>query len=49
MCVCMCVCVCVCASTYSADLFTILNRYHSDFSLKVLENIYILTYKPSTP
>ena len=29
------------ASTYSADLFTILSRSHSDFHLKVLETIYI--------
>ena len=36
-----------CASTYSADLFTILSRYHSDFHLKVLETIYILIHKPS--
>ena len=36
-----------CASTYSADLFTILSRSHSDFHLKVLETIYTLTHKPS--
>ena len=38
---------CEYASTYSADLFTILSRSHSDFYLKVLETIYILTHKPS--
>ena len=36
-----------CASTYSADLLTILSRSHSDFHLKMLETIYILTHKPS--
>ena len=36
-----------CASSYSADLFTILSRSHSDFHLKVLETIHISTYKPS--
>ena len=36
-----------CASTYSADLFTILSRSHSDLYLKVLEAVYILTHKPS--
>ena len=35
-----------CASSYSVDLFTILSRSHSDFHLKVLETIYILTHKP---
>ena len=38
---------CFCASTYSADLFTILSRSHSDFHLKVFETISILTHKPS--
>ena len=36
-----------CASTYSEDLFTILSRVHSDFHLKMLETIYILTHEPS--
>ena len=36
-----------CASSQSADLFTILSRSHSDFNLKVLETIHILTHKPS--
>ena len=36
-----------CASSYSEDLFTILSRSHSDFHLKVLETIHILTHKPS--
>ena len=36
-----------CASSYSANLFTILSRSHSDFHLKVLETIHILTHKPS--
>ena len=36
-----------CASTYSADLFTIFSWSPSDFYLKVLETIYILTHKPS--
>ena len=31
------------ASSYSADLFTILSRSHSDFHLEVLETIHILT------
>ena len=38
---------CDCASSYSANLFTILSRSHSDFHLKVLETIHILTHKPS--
>ena len=36
-----------CASSNSADLFIILSRSHSDFHLKVLETIHILTHKPS--
>ena len=36
-----------CASSYSADLFTILSRSHSDFHLKVLETNHILTHKAS--
>ena len=36
-----------CASSYSEDLFTILSRSHSDFHLKVLETIYILSHKQS--
>ena len=36
-----------CVSSFSVDLFTILSRFHSDFHLKVLETIYILTHKPS--
>ena len=36
-----------CTSSYSADLFTILSRSHSDFHCKVLEIIYILTHNPS--
>ena len=36
-----------CTSTYSADVLTILSRSHSDFHLKVLETICILTHKPS--
>ena len=38
---------CDCALSYSADLFTILSRSHSDFHLKVLETIHILTHKLS--
>ena len=30
-----------CASTYSADLFTILSRSHSDFHLKLLDTIHL--------
>ena len=36
-----------CASSYRVDLFTILSKSHSDFHLKVLETIHILTHKPS--
>ena len=36
-----------CASSYSADLFTILSKSQSNYLLKVLEMIYILTHKPS--
>ena len=36
-----------CASTFSADLFTILSWSHSDFYRKVLETMYILTHKAS--
>ena len=36
-----------CASSYSADLFTILSRSHSDFHLKVFDTIHILTHEPS--
>ena len=36
-----------CGLAYSADLFTILSRSHSDFHFKVLETIHILTNKPS--
>ena len=38
---------CNCASLYIENLFTILSKSHSDFHLKVLETIHILTYKPS--
>ena len=38
---------CNCALSYSADLFTILSKSHSDHHLKVLETIHILTHKPS--
>ena len=47
----ICVCVCVnnrnCASSYSADMLTILSKSHSDYHLKMLETIHILTHKPS--
>ena len=36
-----------CASSNNADLFTILNKSHSDYHLKVLKTIHILTHKPS--
>ena len=36
-----------CASSYLADQFTILSRFHSDFHLKVFETIHILTHKQS--
>ena len=36
-----------CASSDSAVLFSILSKSHSDYLLKVLETIYILTHKPS--
>ena len=36
-----------CVLFYSADLFTILSKSHSDYHLKVLETIHILTHKPS--
>ena len=32
---------------YFADLFTILSKSHSNFHLKVIETIHILTHKPS--
>ena len=38
---------CDSASSYSVDLFAILSKSHSDFHLKVLETIYILSHKPS--
>ena len=36
-----------CASSYSADFFTILSQSHSNYHLKVLETVHILTHKPS--
>ena len=33
-----------CASSYSADLFTILSKSHSDYHRKVLETIHMLTH-----
>ena len=38
---------CNCASSYSADLLTILSKSHSDYHLRVLETIHILTHQPS--
>ena len=38
---------CNCASSYNVDLFTILSKSHSDYHLKVLETIHILTHKLS--
>ena len=36
-----------CASSYNADLFTIVSKSHSDFRLKDLETIHIFTHKHS--
>ena len=36
-----------CASSDRVDMFIILSRSHSDFHLKVLETIHILSHKPS--
>ena len=36
-----------CAWSYTADLFTILRKYHSDYHLKMLETIHILIRKLS--
>ena len=36
-----------CTSFYCADLFTSLSKSYSDYHLKVLEAIHILTHKPS--
>ena len=33
--------------SYCADPFTVFSRSHSDFHLKLLETIHILTHKPS--
>ena len=38
---------CNCTFSYSDDLFTVLSKSLSDFHLKVLETVHILTYKPS--